>query len=229
MEANFQRALDCVLEHEGGWADNPRDPGGATMRGITLTTYRQYVPGASKADLRSISDAMVARIYRAGYWNAVQGGKLPAGVDYAVFDFAVNSGAGRAARYLQRICGVKVDGAIGPVTLKAVKALDADFIINELCNDRLEFLRGLKTWSTFGRGWANRVEDVRAGALAMAALTARQDPAPSPDPRLPAPVPAAVGKDHAVAAVVGAAISAIAIAVATWAGDIWHTIIGALS
>jgi len=225
MEANFQRALDCVLEHEGGWADNPRDPGGATNKGITLTTYRQYEPHASKDDLRSISDRTVARIYRAGYWNTVEGDKLPTGVDYAVFDFAVNSGPGRAARYLQRICGVKVDGAIGPVTLKAVNALDADFIINELCNDRLEFLRGLKTWSTFGRGWANRVESVRAGAMEMAALTAREDPAPGPDPR----PSASVGKDHAIAAAVGAAVTAAIVAVASWAGDLWHTIIGALS
>ncbi|EKF39961.1 hypothetical protein NA8A_23352, partial [Nitratireductor indicus C115] len=117
MDRNFARALPLVLKHEGGWADNPKDPGGATMNGVTLATFRRYVKAdASKADLRAISDDQVATVYYRHYWAAVNAQALPSGIDYAVFDFAVNSGPARAARYLQSIAGVSVDGRVGPQT-----------------------------------------------------------------------------------------------------------------
>jgi lysozyme family protein len=167
MDRNFERALPLVLKHEGGFANHPKDPGGATMKGVTLATFRRYKPGASVADLKAISAAMLGRIYRDGYWNKVRGDDLPSGVDYAVFDFAVNSGPGRAAEYLQAIAGVAPDGEIGPKTLAAVAKLDPAAVINSLCNRRMAFLQRLKTWPTFKDGWTSRVADVRKKALAM--------------------------------------------------------------
>src|SRR5690606_33792979 len=120
MDRNFKRALSLVLKHEGGWADHPSDPGGATMKGVTIGTFRRYVkPNATKDDLRRITDEQVATVYRKHYWNAVRADDLPAGADYAVFDFAVNSGPSRAAKYLQAVLGVAQDGKIGPQTLAA--------------------------------------------------------------------------------------------------------------
>ncbi|EKF44083.1 hypothetical protein NA8A_00035 [Nitratireductor indicus C115] len=168
MDRNFARALPLVLKHEGGWADNPKDPGGATMNGVTLATFRRYVKAdASKADLRAISDDQVATVYYRHYWAAVNAQALPSGIDYAVFDFAVNSGPARAAKYLQSIAGVSVDGRVGPQTIEAVSAMDAAKVINKLCDARMSFLRKLKHWPTFGNGWTRRVDDVRRDALAM--------------------------------------------------------------
>ena len=179
--SNFARSLPLVLKHEGGFANHPDDPGGATMKGVTLATFRRYKPGASVADLKAISNEMLGRIYRDGYWNVVRGDDLPSGVDYAVFDFAVNSGPGRAAKYLQAVVGVAQDGEIGPATLAAVKKVgDSAAIINSLCNRRLAFLQGLKTWSTFGKGWSSRVSGVRKEALAMAGQPSSSTPAPKP-------------------------------------------------
>ncbi|MER8630504.1 hypothetical protein NKH55_12140 [Mesorhizobium opportunistum] len=168
MDRNFARALALVLKSEGGWSDNPADPGGATMKGVTLANFRRYVRAdATKADLRQISDDQVATVYRRFYWDAVLGAELPDGVDYAVFDFAVNSGPGRAAKYLQAAVGAVQDGRIGPATLGAARAKPAGVVIDQLCDARLAFLKRLPTWPTFGRGWSDRVRSVRADALKM--------------------------------------------------------------
>lgn len=168
MDRNFQRALKLVLKHEGGWADHPKDPGGATMKGVTLATFRRFVkPDATKADLRKISDEQIATVYRREYWDAVLGAELPDGVDYAVFDFAVNSGPGRAAKYLQNVLGAVSDGKVGPATVKAARAKAHASLINDLCDARLAFLKRLETWPTFGKGWSTRVKEVRSEALKM--------------------------------------------------------------
>jgi lysozyme family protein len=182
MDRNFARALSLVLKSEGGWSDNPADPGGATMRGVTLANFRRYVKAdATKADLRKITDDQVATVYRRFYWDAVAGAELPDGVDYAVFDFAVNSGPGRAAKYLQAVVGVAQDGRVGPATLAAVRAKPVGVVIDGLCDTRLAFLKRLPTWATFGKGWASRVASVRRDALLMTA------PAPASPPAKPAP------------------------------------------
>lgn len=181
MDRNFARALALVLKSEGGWSDNPADPGGATMKGVTLANFRRYVKAdASKDDLRKISDAQLATVYRRFYWDAVAGAELPGGVDYAVFDFAVNSGPGRAAKYLQAAVGVAQDGRIGPATLRAVGARPPGAVIDDLCDARLAFLRRLPTWPVFGKGWSDRVRSVRAQALLMSAP--QPAPPPSSDP-----------------------------------------------
>ncbi|ESY47710.1 MULTISPECIES: glycosyl hydrolase 108 family protein [unclassified Mesorhizobium] len=181
MDRNFARALALVLKSEGGWSDNPADPGGATMKGVTLANFRRYVKAdATKDDLRHITDAQVATVYRRFYWDAAAGAELPGGVDYAVFDFAVNSGPGRAAKYLQAAVGTAQDGRIGPATLKAVGARPPGAVIDDLCDARLAFLRRLPTWPVFGKGWSDRIRSVRSQALLMSAL---QPAAPCRAPR----------------------------------------------
>lgn len=186
MNRNFQRALSLVLKHEGGFSNHAQDPGGATNKGITIATYRRYInrKGAPD-DLRRITDEQVATVYRKHYWDKVKADDLPSGVDYAVFDFAVNSGPSRAAKYLQAVTGVKQDGIIGPETIAAATWSDPGATINALCDNRMKFLRGLKTWPTFGKGWTSRVTDVRRHALEMAG---RKAPRTS-QPTIPLPVP----------------------------------------
>lgn len=171
MKDNFARCLPEILRHEGGWADHPKDPGGATMKGITIGTYRQWKGRAvTKAELRAISDAEVAAIYRRNYWDKVRGDDLPAGLDLVAFDAAVNSGPSRGARWLQTALGVAADGKIGPKTIAAARAADAATAINRALDIRLSFLKGLKTWPTFGKGWSSRIAGVRKVALGMLAV-----------------------------------------------------------
>lgn len=182
MDRNFSRSLSFVLKHEGGFVDHPSDPGGATNKGITIATYRRFIKSnGTVADLKAITPAQVATIYRKQYWDAVKGDDLPDGVDYAVFDFAVNSGPGRAVKHLQAAVGVAQDGLIGPATLFAARKAARRSTIATICGSRMDFLRGLSTWSTFGKGWSRRVTDVQRAALAMAGSTA-----PAPQPAEPA-------------------------------------------
>jgi lysozyme family protein len=190
MRDNFEIALAEVLRHEGGWADHPSDPGGATMKGITIGTFSRYRRrDVSKAELRAISDADVRTIYRGEYWDKVRGDDLPAGLDLAVFDFAVNSGPRRAIVHLQRTVGVKDDGVFGPGTLAAVAKRDAATLVRELCSGRMRFLRALPTWKTFGKGWTRRVQEVEAAALRMAAAPVSRPVAPAAPAPQSTPVP----------------------------------------
>lgn len=165
---NFAACLAQVLLSEGGWSDHPADPGGATMKGITLATYRKYRPGATKAELRAISDEEVARIYRDGYWDRVRGDELPAGLDLVAFDAAVNSGTGRAAKWVQAALGVLADGRIGARTIDAAHSVRPPEAIKRALLARKSFLISLSTWQTFGRGWATRLSRVEKVALNMA-------------------------------------------------------------
>lgn len=168
-DARFEACVAEVLRHEGGYSDNPDDPGGATNRGITLATLRDYRGRAvTKDDVRDLSEAEAKAIYRARYWPQC-GDALPAGVDLAVFDFAVNSGPGRAARALQTVLGVAADGAIGPRTLAALARANPRAVAIGVGQNRLEFLRGLTGWGTFGKGWGKRVAQVTDLAAQMAA------------------------------------------------------------
>ena len=175
--ARFARCLDHVLAHEGGYADHPGDPGGATNMGITrktLARWRKVSPWwkLPKADVRALGRDEAARLYDAAYWQRVHGADLPAGLDLALFDYAVNSGPARAIKALQGELGVKADGWIGPLTLGALRARIAAAgvggIIVALCDGRLGFLQRLATFAVFGRGWSRRVAAIRAAALAMA-------------------------------------------------------------
>lgn len=168
-DERFAACVTVTLAYEGGWVDDPHDHGGATNRGITIATLSEWLGRpATKAEVRDLSEATARAIYRAKYWDAVRGDDLPAGVDLAVFDFAVNSGVGRAARALQRCVGVSPDGAVGPITLLAVRTSDPASLADRICAARLSFLQGLGQWDRYGRGWGRRVEDVRKRAAQMA-------------------------------------------------------------
>lgn len=165
MKENYAQALKQVLKYEGGYVDHPKDPGGPTNKGITQAVYdawqkSQDLPTQS---VRNISDATVAAIYKQQYWDRINGDNLPAGVDFAVFDFAVNSGVSRAAKTLQAVVGVTQDGVIGPATIQATKT----YVAMTVTNKRLAFMQSLSIWSTFGKGWAARIADVKAQIIAL--------------------------------------------------------------
>ncbi|WP_407529462.1 glycoside hydrolase family 108 protein [Methylobacterium oryzisoli] len=166
---SFDRSLKLVLVHEGGYSNHPKDPGGSTQNGVTQATYDDYRKKSGKPaqDVRKIDYTEIYQLYKRNYWDRIQGDDLPAGVDYAVFDWAVNSGPKRAIIGLQRVVGVADDGKLGPITLAAVRGMDQAAIVNRLNDDRLTFFRQLSTWPTFGKGWSNRVAGVRKEALAM--------------------------------------------------------------
>jgi lysozyme family protein len=168
MNTNFEKALALVLEHEGGFVNHPKDPGGATMKGVTQAVYNDYrkIRGRGLLSVKYISDEELRAIYKFQYWDKVHGDLLPIGLDYAVFDFAVNSGVSRAAKYLQAVLGAAQDGQIGARTLASITS--PVNTINALCDRRIGFLRNLKTFLTFGKGWTRRVQGVRAHALEMA-------------------------------------------------------------
>ena len=171
MKGNFAPCLATTLQFEGGWSDNKADPGGATMKGVTLETFRRLYPAATRDDLRAISTDDLQRIYEKDYWIPVRGDDLPAGVDLAVFDFGVNSGPSRAAKALQGALQVTQDGKIGNETVKASKAAAAADIVQRVCARRLSFLRGLKTFVTFGKGWTRRVTEIEARGVKMALVS----------------------------------------------------------
>ncbi|MPZ55011.1 MAG: hypothetical protein GEU91_00665 [Rhizobiales bacterium] len=178
--SSYDDALRRLLAHEGGYSNHPSDPGGPTNFGITIIDYRKYLkPDATAADVKAMRLDEAKAIYRAKYWDAMRCDELPAGVDYCVFDYGVNSGIGRAPKVLQRVVGVADDGRIGPLTLAAVRAREPATIVAAICGERLAFLQRLKTWPVFGKGWARRVAEVRAAALAMAERAGRMSEASS--------------------------------------------------
>ena len=164
---NFRACLSFTLQEEGGFVDNPRDPGGATNKGITLTTFRRYDPGATVDDLREIGDAMVAGIYAKGYWVPVDGDSLPSGIDLAVFDFGVNAGPGTAIRLLQRAVGVADDGILGPISMAAINAAVPADVISALGRLQMQHYQELDDWPTFGDGWTARTARRTKAALAL--------------------------------------------------------------
>lgn len=204
MADRFEICFPRFEAAEGGFSNHPDDNGGPTMRGVTLATFRDfYGAGASVADLKRITTAQVARIFRSGYWTACRCDDLPAGIDYLVADMAINAGPGRAIRILQRaLGGVVADGVIGPVTLAAARSHpDLSELAFAFTSARLAYYRGLDDWPAFGKGWAARATkslnlalgDIRTAEAAErlgldrpapARAAARPASAPAPLPRL---------------------------------------------
>lgn len=169
---NFTKIVPQILKIEGGISDRPLkdDPGGLTAMGVTQKVYDNWrtLRKLPLKSVREITTQEVVAIAKANYWTPVQGDKLPSGVDFAVFDFAFNSGPAQAVKEMQRVLGVGADGVVGLATLKALAGADAAEVINGICDRRLAFMKRLKNWNANKNGWTRRVAHVRAQSLALA-------------------------------------------------------------
>jgi lysozyme family protein len=204
--SNYDESLRRLLVHEGGYSNDPSDPGGPTNFGITIFDYRKYVkPDATAADVKAMQVDEAKRIYRSKYWDACTCDDLPAGVDYAVFDYGVNSGIGRSGKVLRACLKLSdASGAVDDTVVAAARHADAKALIVAICAERLRFLQSLKSWGVFGKGRGTRVAEVKVVALAMAAGA----PAPAPSETLAsgrAVVPLAKGAQQGSAAAIAAA------------------------
>lgn len=169
MHSDLIPCTNRVLAHEGGYTNNPNDPGGPTNWGITIYDARKYwKPNVTIAEMRSMPVSVAIDIYEKMYWDKLQADALPGGVDYTVFDYGVNSGVSRSAKVLQRVVGVKDDGKIGNITISAVEKFKPSDIILAVNDERMKFLKSLSIWKTFGKGWTTRVSDVRRISLNLA-------------------------------------------------------------
>jgi lysozyme family protein len=172
---NFSRAYSAVRAYEGGNVDDIHDPGGRTSRGVTQRVYDAYRKSTAMGpqDVYKASEDEIAAIYRDQYWTVVKADDLPSGVDLCVFDGSINSGPKQAAKWLQAGLvslgkTVTVDGIVGVATVEAAKAVDPVALIAAICERRMGFLKALKTWGRFGKGWTNRVVAIRKASLALA-------------------------------------------------------------
>ena len=163
MRVNFDRIMTWLAQYEGGFVNHPKDPGGATNRGVTQRVYNAFRrrQGQAPRSVRNLTDQEHDAIYLRQYWMPVRGDELPAGIDASVFDMAVHSGVSRASKTLQRCIGAKPDGVIGEITLgklaQLVKQGQLEVIIKQFNKRRMSFMRRLKTFKTFGKGWTRRV------------------------------------------------------------------------
>ena len=173
MAQNFKHCLEIILHHEGGYVNHPKDPGGETNLGVTKKVYDAYCKknGLRPKDMKSLEVSDVAPIYKAEYWDRVKGDHLPSGLDLCVFDFGVNAGTGRAAKFLQKMIGTTPDGGIGPMTLKAVDEYvernGLENTIKRYQGGRQAYYESLSTFATFGRGWTRRVEETTQMAMKL--------------------------------------------------------------
>lgn len=171
MRATFDLGLRLLLApgREGGFSNDDQDPGGMTMMGVTKRQWEKFVGHeVSESDMRALTPSRISPFYRQEFWNRIRGDDLPAGVDYCVFDCAVNGGPGRAAKLLQGTLGLTEDGVIGPMTLSTAAVRQAWALIPAFSAARLTFMKGLEGWDRFGGGWETRVKDVEKEALTFA-------------------------------------------------------------
>jgi lysozyme family protein len=170
MRPNFKASLAHVLKQEGGWSDNPNDPGGATNHGITIATYREYVnnPNASKEDLRNIDPSVVESIYYQRFWKRMNCNDMPSGLDACLFDFGVNAGNKRAVTILQRAADTDDTGVVSQELMDAIKNADIKELIGTFSDLRRNFYKNLKLFPTFGKGWLARVDRTQAFSMDLA-------------------------------------------------------------
>lgn len=172
MHSSLAATLDHILAHEGGWANDPQDPGGCTMRGITLATYRAHGHrGATCADLRKSTLAEARRIYQVGYWAGVRGDDLPAGVDLQVCDHGVNAGIARGVALLRDALGAGPQSSLAKLveTARRVYLRDPAALVREVAARRERYYRGLAQFPRYGRGWLRRVAAAEAAARKLVA------------------------------------------------------------
>ncbi len=169
MKSTYARAMKQIRIFEGGWANHPKDPGGATMYGIIQREYDSFRQrkGRTQQTVRNITEDEVAEIYRSQYADKIRYDDLPAGVDFATLDGAINSGVSRGAKWLQGALGIAADGIVGAQTVAAATKADALKTIKTIYAKRTGFLRGLTTFSTFGKGWISRCTTGEAFSTAL--------------------------------------------------------------
>ena len=163
MKQNFNRSLEFVLKSEEGFSDNPADPGGMTNLGVTKGAWERFVGHpVTEADMRALTPDAVGSFYHQKYWDLAQCDFFPSGLDYMMFDFAVNAGVDRATKTLQTAVGAFPDGSIGVRTLAAV--ISCKDLLNAFSAAKRDFYRSLKTFPIFGKGWLKRVDEVLVNA-----------------------------------------------------------------
>ena len=168
MKSNFDDCFKELLKHEGGFVNHPSDPGGITNLGVTKKTWDEWTGRDNSAEaMKALTPDDVKPLYHNRFWDACRCDDLPSGVDYCVFDCAVNSGRNRAIKFLQSVVGSVPDGAIGPVTIASANSRGSRLTIEQYCDKREAFWRSLSTFDTFGKGWVRRGNEVRAKALEM--------------------------------------------------------------
>jgi len=199
MRENLEISTGWILAHEGGYVNHPDDPGGATNFGVIQQTYNAWRVRKQRKiqSVKLISQAEVLAIYKEQYWDKIWGDELPTGLDYALYDFAINSGPSRAIKFLQELIGVKQDGVLGNITLQAIRTKNIENLIDALCFKRWKWLKRLRNWKTFGVGWTRRVmgesigfQKMDYGVIDRAIMLAKNVP------NIPAPSKKQDGSDH---------------------------------
>lgn len=169
MKENFEKCFAFILKSEGGYVNDPKDPGGMTNLGVTKRAWEAYVGHeVDELAMRSLTPEIVMPFYKSRYWDINKGDDLPSGVDYAVFDLAINSGPSKAAKTLQTCLDVTADGKIGPATLLAIQQIDPIDLCIKICDNRLAYLQSLPGWKNYGHGWGSRVKFVKETSEKMA-------------------------------------------------------------
>jgi lysozyme family protein len=186
MQSNKEKVFAFTYKEEGGYGNDPNDPGGATNLGIIQVEYNKYrtAKGLPEQSVKHITRAEADEIYTKSYWNKIDGDDVPAGIDLVIYDYGVNSGPGRAIEYAQRVLNVGVDGILGPITLAALKAVEPRKFIHDFDDDRLSFLQRLKTYIYFGKGWSARVKRCTNAALAMVGEAPKHIQPPVTEPKM---------------------------------------------
>ena len=174
MRENWDKSFNQVLKSEGGYVNDNADHGGETNLGVTRAAWGEYKGRPIRnGEMRTLTRDMVNPFYKSLYWDKVRGDELPPGLDYAVFDFAVNAGPGRAAKFLQRAVGVADDGIIGPATMAAVAKADPAHTLVQFSAAKAAFYKGLvardPSQAKFIKGWLARVDQVERTAATMVA------------------------------------------------------------
>ena len=168
MQSNWQKSFELMLQSEGGFSNHEKDPGGMTNLGVTKATWENWIGRQSdEAEMRGLTPEKVEPMYKKKFWDAVRGDEVKLGLDYLLFDFAVNASPGRSIKTLQTSIGVPADGGFGPITMNAVKSFEPVKLIERFSQAKEDFYRSLNTFDVFGKGWLNRVAKVKAQALKM--------------------------------------------------------------
>jgi lysozyme family protein len=170
VKENFQTSLNLVLDHEKGFSDYPFDAGGMTNLGVTKKTWEAWVKRpVDEAEMRSLTPEKIMPLYKTKYWDACKCDELPLGVDYAVFDFAVNAGVSRASKTMQSALGTAADGIVGPATIGVATNADPDEFLEKFSKLKEQFYRSLQLFDVWGKGWLRRVSEVKQTAEGMIA------------------------------------------------------------